>query len=176
MRQVLPNESRQKAPLKAKTRSAQIVFQAKCGNWLTRTTSRSNSSSLSTPRSVTSTTAISSNRTVLPPWPSGVSWRPERPQTNTLRRPAQVCLTMPGSVMRRAVEAPMVSHSAKSLAYCRVASTPQALALIDGVRAGPLRAAASTYALPCTGWLSSAQRRACSRHSLGSPGALQAVR
>jgi len=26
----------------------------------------------------TSTAAISSNRTVLPPWPSGVSWRPER--------------------------------------------------------------------------------------------------
>jgi hypothetical protein len=31
---------------------------------------------------VTSTTATSSNRTVLPPWPSGVSWRPERPQTS----------------------------------------------------------------------------------------------
>ena len=27
---------------------------------------------------VTSTAATSSNRTVLPPWPSGVSWRPER--------------------------------------------------------------------------------------------------
>ena len=44
---------------------------------------------------VTSTTAISSNRTVLPPGRVASSWRPERPQTNTLRRPALVCLTMP---------------------------------------------------------------------------------
>jgi hypothetical protein len=44
---------------------------------------------------VTSAAATSSNRTDLPPWPSGVSWRPERPQTSTLRRPAQLCLTMP---------------------------------------------------------------------------------
>ena len=31
------------------------------------------------------------------PGRAGVSWRPERPQTSTLRRPAQVCLTMPVS-------------------------------------------------------------------------------
>jgi hypothetical protein len=29
-------------------------------------------------KTVTSTAATSSNRTVLPPWPSGVSWQPER--------------------------------------------------------------------------------------------------
>src|SRR5665811_1189 len=44
---------------------------------------------------VTSTAATSSNRTVLPPWPSGVRWRPERLRPAPLVRPVQVCLTMP---------------------------------------------------------------------------------
>src|SRR5665811_1759028 len=35
-------------------------------------------STITSTTTVTSTAATSSNRTVLPPWPSGVSWRPER--------------------------------------------------------------------------------------------------
>jgi hypothetical protein len=40
-------------------------------------------STITSTTTVTSTASTSSNRTVLPPWPSGVSWRPERPQTST---------------------------------------------------------------------------------------------
>ena len=44
---------------------------------------------------VTSTAAIFSDRTVLPPWPSGVSLRPERFRPVPFVSSAQVCLTMP---------------------------------------------------------------------------------
>ncbi len=44
---------------------------------------------------VTSTAAISSNKTVLPPWTSGISWRPERLISTPFVSSAQLCLTVP---------------------------------------------------------------------------------
>ena len=60
---------------------------------------------------VTSTAAISSNKTVLPPWPSGVSWRPERLISAPFVTPAQVCLTM----LLREIDPTTIAHLQHSI-------------------------------------------------------------